>query len=60
MTGTEVLSGRSSRLEGELLGLVEEGNGAALIRLRLRGGDEVDVPKSRVAAARLVHDWKVS
>ena len=60
VTGTEVLSGRSSRLEGELLGLVEEGNGAALIRLRLRGGDEVDVPKSRVAAARLVHDWKVS
>ena len=60
VTGTEALRGRSSRLEGELLGLVEENGGVASIRLRLQGGDEVDVPRSRVAAARLVHDWKVS
>ena len=60
VTGTEALRGRSSRLEGELLGLVEVGEGAESIRLRLQGGDEVDVPRCRVAAARLVHDWKVS
>lgn len=56
VTGTETLHGRSSRLEGELLGL----GGAGSIRLRLNGGDEVEVPRSRVAAARLVHDWKAS
>ena len=59
VTGAEALRGRSSHLEGELLGLVEESD-RALIRLRLQGGEEVDVPRSRVAAARLVHDWEVS
>jgi len=60
VTGTEALRGRSSHLEGELLGLVEEDEGPPSIRLRLHGGDEIEVPRSRVAAARLVHDWKVS
>ena len=60
VTGTETIHGRSSRLEGELLGLGTEGGGAASVRLRLRGGDEVEVPRSRVAAARLVLDWKAS
>lgn len=60
VTGTETLHGRSSRLEGELLGLGADNGGAPGIRLRLTGGDEVEVPRSRVAAARLVHDWKAS
>lgn len=60
VTGTEALHGRSSRLEGELLGLVEGSDGLASIRVRLHAGDEIDVPRSRVAAARLVPDWKVS
>jgi len=60
VTGTETLHGRSSRLEGELLGLGEQDGGTGSIRLRLNGGDEVEVPRSRVSAARLVHDWKVS
>ncbi len=60
VTGSETLHGRSSRLEGELLGLSGEEGGTESIRLRLNGGDEVEVPRSRVTAARLVHDWKVS
>ncbi len=60
VTGTGALRGRSARLEGRLLGLVEDDGGSASIRLRLQGGDEVDVPRSSVAAARLVHDWKAS
>lgn len=60
VTGTEAIHGRSSRLEGELLGLVEGSGGLASIRVRLHAGDEIDVPRSRVAAARLVPDWKVS
>ena len=60
VTGKEALQGRSSRLEGELLGLAGgDGNGES-IRLRLNEGDEVEVPRSRVAAARLVHDWRAS
>lgn len=60
VTGTEVLHGRSSRLEGELLGLGRGEGGTGTIRLRLNAGDEVEVPRSRVAAARLVHDWRVA
>lgn len=60
VTGTETLHGQSSRLEGELLGLGGGDGAAGSIRLRVNGGDEVEVPRSRVAAARLVHDWKVS
>ena len=60
VTGTAPLRGRTSHLEGELLGLVQGGEGQASIRLRLRGGDEMDIPRSRVAGARLVHDWNSS
>lgn len=55
--GSEVLCGRASRLEGELLGLVRDGDGSEAIRLRLNGGDEVDVPRAAVRGARLVHAW---
>ncbi len=60
VTGTEALLGRSARLEGELLGLGGENGGSGTVRLRLHGGDEVEVPRSRVAAARLVHEWRAS
>jgi len=60
VTGTGALRGRSSHLEGELLGLFAEGGETASIRLRLQGGDEIDVPTSLVASARLVHEWRVS
>lgn len=57
--GREVLCGRATRLEGELLdaGSPEDGSGSIL--LRLRNGDEVEVPRSQVKDARLVHDWSV-
>ena len=58
--GREVLCGRASRLEGQLLGLVHGGDEGAAILLRLNGGDEIEVPRARVEGARLVHEWKNS
>lgn len=55
--GTRVLHGRSARLEGELLGLVRGGDGSEAIHLRVNGGDEIEVPRSVVRDARLVHEW---
>ena len=60
LKGTGVLCGRTSHLEGELLGLAGGGDGAEAILLRLNGGDEVEVPRARVERARLVHEWKTS
>jgi ribosome maturation factor RimP len=52
--GHDILAGRARRLEGELLGL-EEGSGA--VRLRLPDGDEVSIPRDRIAGANLVFTW---
>lgn len=56
--GREALCGRALRLEGELLGLSGADNGSGAIRLRLGEGDEVEVPRSKVEAAHLVHQWR--
>lgn len=55
--GHDVLAGRARRLEGELLGL-EEGEGGPAVRLRLADGDEVSIPRERIAGANLVFTWK--
>jgi ribosome maturation factor RimP len=52
--GDDVLAGRARRLEGELLGVSEEGD---RVRLRLPGGDEVEVARSEIAGAHLVFRW---
>ncbi|MDZ7779378.1 MAG: ribosome maturation factor RimP [Gemmatimonadota bacterium] len=57
--GREALVGEQSRLEGELLGWVEASmGGEGNVRLRLSGGDEVDVPVDRIRKANLVFTWK--
>ncbi len=58
--GSEVLCGLSARLEGELLGLAPGKDGAAVVLLRLAGGDRVEVPRAAVKGAHLVHDWTIS
>lgn len=56
--GPEVLAGRATRLEGELLGLeVEEGD-REVVRLRLHGGEEVRVPRDEISGAHIVFRWK--
>ncbi len=55
--GHDVLAGRARRLEGELLGLDEE-KGEAVVRIRLPDGDEVSIPRQKVAGANLVFTWK--
>lgn len=58
VTGRGVLLGRSTRLEGVLLGLEEEGTEREAVRLRLPGGEEVGVPRSEIRRAHLVFEWK--
>ncbi len=56
--GSEGLLGEQRRLEGELLGLDETGEGGGSVRLKLPGGNEVDVPLDRIRKANLVFKWK--
>lgn len=56
--GKEGLVGDQKRLEGELLGWVETDAGGGNVRLKLPGGDEVDVPLDRIRKANLAFTWK--
>jgi ribosome maturation factor RimP len=58
VTGHNVLLGRSKRLEGELVGLQEEGSDAEAVQLRLADGEEVDVPRSDIRRVNLLFEWK--
>lgn len=53
----DALAGRGNRLEGTLLGLVEEAQGAEQVEIRLAGGEEVRVPLADVKSANLVFRW---
>jgi ribosome maturation factor RimP len=57
LRGSAPLAGRSRRLEGELLGLAEEG-GEERIRLRLSDGAVVEVPRDEVTRVHLVYRWE--
>jgi len=54
--GQDVLAGRATRLEGELMGLEEAPEETVV--LRLPGGDEVRIPRSQIREVRLVFHWK--
>jgi ribosome maturation factor RimP len=56
--GRDVLLGLSTRLEGELLGLQDEGSAVEQVRLRLPDGMEVGVPRAEIRKAHLVFEWK--
>ena len=58
VVGHDVLLGRATRLEGELLGLQGAGSEGESVALRLPGGDEVDVPRSEIRRVNLVFEWK--
>ena len=55
--GSAPLAGRATRLEGELLGLGASGSGEERVRLRLPGGDEVEIPRTEITGAHLVFEW---
>lgn len=52
----ELLADRATRLEGELLGLHEDGE-EVRVRLRLNNGDEVELLRGDIAGAHLVYRW---
>jgi len=56
--GREVLLGRSTRLEGELLGLEDAGSDGEAVKLRLPGGEEVGVPMADIRKAHLLFERK--
>jgi ribosome maturation factor RimP len=56
--GKEVLLERSTRLEGELLGLADGDTDAESVLLRLPNGEEVSIPRSEIRKAHLVFTWK--
>jgi ribosome maturation factor RimP len=56
--GGSTLAGRARRLEGDLLGLTRDENQRELVRLRLVGGEEVEIPKEEILKAHVVFHWK--
>lgn len=56
--GKEVLLGKATRLEGELLGLSDADTATEAVRLRLPDGEEVSIPRSEIRKAHLVFTWK--
>lgn len=56
--GQEILADKATRLEGELLGLADEGTESEAVLLRLPHGEEVSVPRSEIRKAHLVFTWK--
>ncbi len=59
LKGKAPLAGRGRKLAGVLLGLVgaEGEEGGERVRVRLAGGEEVEVPRSEISRAHLVYRW---
>lgn len=55
--GHGILADRATRLEGELLGLEEAGDGGEAVRIRLPDGAEVAIPRGEIAGAHLLFEW---
>jgi ribosome maturation factor RimP len=55
--GRVPLAGQGKRIQGELLGVDGE-DGAERVRLRLEGGEEVEVPLSDIERGNLVFRWE--
>lgn len=54
--GDHVLAGKARRIEGELLGLVRDGD-REIVRLRNKSG-EYDVPRDEIVRANVVYRWE--
>lgn len=53
--GKATLAGKARRLQGELLGLAEDGE---TVHMRIPGGEEVSFPLAEVEKANLVYRWE--
>lgn len=55
---TKILpEGRGARMKGILLGS-EEGPEGLAVRIRLKDGNELSIPREEITEARLVHRWE--
>jgi ribosome maturation factor RimP len=57
LRGRTSLAERGRRLEGELLGVIDR-EGAELVQVRLKNGEEVEVPRVDIERAHLVFTWE--
>jgi ribosome maturation factor RimP len=55
--GRKPLAGRSRRLEGELVGYDGQDAEAGQVKLRLSGGEEVEIARGEIDEARLLFEW---
>lgn len=55
--GRSALAGRTRRLEGELIGFDGQDADTGRVRLRLEGGDEVEVGQEEIEEAHLLFEW---
>jgi ribosome maturation factor RimP len=56
--GKKALRDKATRLEGELLGLVDVKGASEAVLLRLPDGEEVSIPREAIRNVRLVFTWK--
>jgi ribosome maturation factor RimP len=56
--GKQALRDKATRLEGELLGLVDVKGASEVVLLRLPDGEEVSIPREAIRNVRLVFTWK--
>jgi ribosome maturation factor RimP len=56
--GKQALRDKATRLEGELLGLVDVKGASEAVLLRLPDGEEVSIPREEIRNVRLVFTWK--
>jgi ribosome maturation factor RimP len=54
--GSEPLAGRARRLQGELIGIAGDDDGA-VVQLRLESGEQVDIPRAEITRAHLIFRW---
>ncbi|HSR42410.1 MAG TPA: ribosome maturation factor RimP [Longimicrobiales bacterium] len=55
--GKTVLADRATYLEGELLGPGRDSAGREVVRLKLAGGEELEVVREDIRSARLLFRW---
>lgn len=56
--GPEPFRGKATYLEGELLGVDDAEDGAERIRLKLKDGDVLEIPRADIETAHLVHRFE--
>ena len=55
--GSGLPGGKGNRLEGEILGLHDDGEGGFRVSLVLKNGEEIQIPLEKIEKAHLTYRW---